>query len=100
MPGVPTKGDGTPLTGAELKRQRAILEAAWRAFDAAARAAKGKTLSVGPRGGGRSLAKMTGHVLEAEVAYLGQLGSRHAKPTAGEDGMARSGAKHWTRWTR
>ena len=88
VPGVPTKGDATPLTGAELKRQRAILEAAWRAFDAAARAAKGKTLSVGPRGGGRSLAKMTGHVLEAEVAYLGQLGSRHAKPTAGEDGMA------------
>ncbi|HEX6655613.1 MAG TPA: DinB family protein [Candidatus Limnocylindria bacterium] len=71
-----------------MKRQRAILEAAWRIFDAAARGAKGKRLSVGPRGGGRTLAKMAGHVLEAEVAYLGQLGSRHAKPEAGEDELA------------
>jgi len=88
VPGVPSKEDGKPLTGTELKRQRAILEAAWQAFDGAARRAKGKTLSLGPRGGGRTLVKMTAHVLEAEVAYLGQLGSRHAKPKAGEDGMA------------
>lgn len=85
VPGVPAKRDAEPLQGAELKRQRAILEAAWKAFDAAARKAEGKTLSVGPRGGGRSLAKMRGHVVEAEVAYLGQLSSRHAKPGAGED---------------
>jgi hypothetical protein len=88
VPSVPTKGDAQPLTGRELTRQRAILEAAWRAFDAAAIAARGLTLSVGPRGGGRSLAKMTGHVLEAEVAYLGQLGSRHAKPGSDDDEMA------------
>jgi hypothetical protein len=30
---------------------------------------------------------MTGHVLEAEIAYLGALGSRHAKPGPGEDEM-------------
>ena len=87
VPGVPSQADAKRLTGAELKRQRAILEAAWTAFDEAARAAKGKTLSVGPRGGGRTLAKMTGHVLEAEVAYLGQLGSRHAKRAGGQDEM-------------
>jgi hypothetical protein len=85
VPGVPTKADAAPLDGAELSRQRAILEAAWAAFDAAARRAKGKTLSVGPRGGGRTLAKMTAHLIEAEVAYLGQLGSRHAGPAAGQD---------------
>jgi hypothetical protein len=89
--GVPSgspKDESAPLKGAELRRQRALLEACWHEFDAAARAAKGKTLTVGPRGGGRTLAKMTGHVLEAEVAYLGQLGSRHAKPGAGDDEMA------------
>ncbi|HEY7525996.1 MAG TPA: hypothetical protein VIA82_04110 [Candidatus Limnocylindria bacterium] len=88
VPGVPASRDAAPLTGPEQRRQRAILEAAWHAFDAAARAARGRTLSVGPRGGGRNLAKMTAHVLEAEIAYLGQLGSRHAKPTPGEDEMA------------
>ena len=88
VPGVAAKDDAKPLTGAELKRQRAILEGAWQAFDAAARAAAGKTLSVGPRGGGRTLPKMRAHVLEAEIAYLGQLGSRHAKPAPGEDELA------------
>src|ERR1044072_3242787 len=34
VPGVPSKVDAMPLTGAELKRHRAILEAAWTAFDA------------------------------------------------------------------
>jgi len=85
VPGVPTRQDAEPLKGAELTRQRAVLEAAWKAFDAAARKAEGKTLSVGPRGGGRTLAKMRAHVMEAEVAYLGQLGSRHTKPGAGKD---------------
>ena len=31
---------------------------------------------------------MTGHVLEAEVAYLGALGSRYPKPPRGRDEMA------------
>ncbi|HEY7846823.1 MAG TPA: DinB family protein [Candidatus Limnocylindria bacterium] len=87
--GVPSdapKHDAQPLKGRELSRQRALLEAAWQAFDDAAVAARGKTLSVGPRGGGRTLAKMTGHVLEAEVAYLGQLGSK--PPTGAGDEMA------------
>jgi hypothetical protein len=87
VPGVPAARDAKPLTGAELTRQRAILEGAWQAFDAAARAATGKKLSVGPRGGGRTLAKMRAHLLEAEIAYLGQLGSRHAKPASREDEM-------------
>ena len=33
----------------------------------------------GPRGGGRDLPKMQLHVLEAEEAYLAQLGSRHPR---------------------
>ncbi|HKO32574.1 MAG TPA: DinB family protein [Candidatus Limnocylindria bacterium] len=76
VPSVATKQDAEPLRGKELARQRALLEASWKAFDAAARSARGRTLRLGPRGGGRNLAKMTGHVLEAEVAYLGALGSK------------------------
>jgi hypothetical protein len=88
VPGVPARDDAKPLSDAELKRWRGILEGAWQAFDAAADRAAGKTLSTGPRGGGRTLPKMQAHVVEAEMAYLGQLGSRHAKPSPGEDEMA------------
>jgi hypothetical protein len=75
-------GEDASLAGAQLRRQRGILEAAWAAFDAAAARAAGKELRTGPRGGGRTLEKMTNHVLEAEEAYLGQLGRRRPKPPA------------------
>ena len=80
--GVPSSaalGDDARLSASEAKRIAAILEACWSAFDHAARAAAGKTLATGPRGGGRSVEKMTAHVLEAEVAYLSKLGSRAPK---------------------
>jgi len=76
VPGSPTKSEDEDPSRAELRRLVALLEAAWASFDAAARTAKGVTLTTGPRGGGRSRDKMIGHVLEAELAYLGQLGSR------------------------
>ena len=75
-PGVPPAADSRRLPAAELKRQTAILEASWRAFDRAADAARGVELTKGPRGGGRDLAKMTNHVFEAEEGYVGALGSR------------------------
>jgi hypothetical protein len=75
-PGVPPKADDRPLAAKELKRQTAILEATWRAFDRAAERARGVTLTKGPRGGGRDLPKMTEHVAGAEQAYLSGLGSR------------------------
>jgi len=87
VPSVASKQDAEALKGKELDRQRALLEASWKTFDAAVRSARGKTLRLGPRGGGRNLAKMTGHVLEAEVAYLGALGSKPPKGTA-KDEMA------------
>ena len=87
VPSEATRQDAEPLKGKELERQRALLEASWKAFDAAAGSAKGKRLRLGPRGGGRNVAKMTGHVLEAEIAYLGALGSRPPKAAA-KDEMA------------
>lgn len=75
-PGVPPKADDRPLHGKELRRQTAILEACWRAFDRAVERAGGVTLTKGPRGGGRDLPKMTEHVTGAEQSYLSGLGSR------------------------
>ena len=80
VPSATAKADRRPLTPAELARERRLLEAAWKAFDAAARRARGKELRLGPRGGGRSLEKMRGHVFEAEESYLTQLGSRRPSP--------------------
>ncbi|HET7644908.1 MAG TPA: hypothetical protein VFM03_00310 [Candidatus Limnocylindria bacterium] len=76
VPGSAARAEARAMDAAALDRSIAILRAAWRAFDRAADAAGGATLTTGPRGGGRTLDKMRSHVLDAEVAYLGQLGSR------------------------
>jgi len=84
--GVPSLGlpsDGEPIAAAELERLARILEACWDAFDRAATSAKGLELRKGPRGGGRDLDKMTGHVIEADQAYMAQLGARPPKAAAG-----------------
>lgn len=73
-PGVPPRADAAPLDASGLRRSRAILEAAWRAFDATARGAKGRALAKGPRGGGRDLDAIIRHVREAEDAYRSGLG--------------------------
>lgn len=80
--GVPSLGlpsDKEPVTAAELTRMTLILEACWSAFDRAAESAKGLELRKGPRGGGRDLQKMTAHVIEADQAYMAQLGARPPK---------------------
>jgi hypothetical protein len=79
VPGTTPPADEKEIDGAELKRQASLLRACWRAFDAAAAAAHGHSLRKGPRGGGRDLGKIVEHVLEAEAAYLSQLGNRVPK---------------------
>ena len=76
VPGVPAAAEDEVVSAADLRRLLALLDASWATFDAAARKARGVELAKGPRGGGRDLAKIVDHVREAEVAYLGQLGSR------------------------
>jgi hypothetical protein len=71
------EADDRKVTPKEFKRQVALLKAAWKSFDAMATKHARKTLSTGPRGGGRSIAKMTAHVLEADVAYLSSIGARY-----------------------
>lgn len=84
--GVPSLGlptDEEPIGAAEIERLTRILEASWSAFDRAAKSAKGLELRKGPRGGGRDLDKMTAHVVEADQAYIAQLGARPPKDAAG-----------------
>jgi hypothetical protein len=76
-PGATPDFDTKPMSDADLRRARELLRAAWRAFDAAARKAKGKTLAKGPRGGGRDLAAMIRHLVDADLGYLGGLGWKH-----------------------
>ena len=66
----------------ELRRSRSLLRACWRSFDEAVAAARGKTLSTGPRGGGRDLQKMIEHVLDADGGYLSRLARKHKRDEA------------------
>lgn len=73
-PGKAPSSDTRPVDDDELRQFRALLEACWRAFDAAVGAARGKELRKGPRGGGRGLDEIAQHVLSSDAAYLAQLG--------------------------
>lgn len=73
-PGRVPEEDTAAVREEELRRLEKILKACWRTFDAVVESAKGKALSTGPRGGGRDLAKIVNHVLEAQHAYVRKLG--------------------------
>ena len=64
------------VDGAELLRLRTLVQAVWKAFAASVRAATGKELRKGPRGGGRELEKIVQHVLDSEASYLGRIGGK------------------------
>jgi hypothetical protein len=80
VPGAAAAAEDTPVDDAGLERLTVLLRAAWDELDGIADGARGVELRKGPRGGGRDLDKILGHVREAEAAYLGQLG---AKPPPG-----------------
>ena len=75
-PGETATLERNSITSADAKRLIALLKAAWATFDAVSARAVGVELAKGPRGGGRDLDKIVEHVREAELSYLGQLGSR------------------------
>jgi hypothetical protein len=75
-PAIEAAADRRPVGDTEAKRQIGVLEASWTAFDRVALAAEGLELRKGPRGGGRELDAIVRHVLEADTAYLAQIGDR------------------------
>jgi hypothetical protein len=79
VPSLPAPTDGDPIDADETERLAQILSRSWAAFDAAAEAAQGIELRKGPRGGGRDVDRMVGHVIEADEAYVRQLGTRVPK---------------------
>jgi hypothetical protein len=72
-PDIAPSSDTRPVDDAELGRFQTLLKACWGAFDGAVRAATGKELRKGPRGGGRDLEGIVRHVMGAEAGYLGRL---------------------------
>jgi hypothetical protein len=90
-PEVAPSIDAERMTEDDLRRSTAVLRACWRAFDAAVRAAEGRTLRTGPRGGGRSVEKIVAHVLDGDRAYLSMIGARLGL-LDGEDALPRARA--------
>jgi hypothetical protein len=78
-PGAAPSMDDAPVKPADLKRFHAVLGGCWEAFDAAARAAGGKELARGPRGGGRDLDRIVDHVLGADQGYLTRVGVKFSR---------------------
>ena len=79
-PGVPPTIDRErSCDAATLRRFEKILKSGWRAFDQTVKAARGKTLATGPRGGGRSLEAIVKHVVEADAGYLNAVGWKAPK---------------------
>jgi hypothetical protein len=74
VPELRLETDREVIKPAELERFRRLLSACWQAFDRAVTAAAGKSLSKGPRGGGRELDQIVEHVLGADRAYLARMG--------------------------
>jgi hypothetical protein len=87
VPGTPPKLDAAAMSKAELERQIAVLEAVWKQFDRAAKAAQGKTLSKGPRGGGRTLPAIVEHVLGADQGYLSPMGAKYQGKPGSRSGI-------------
>jgi hypothetical protein len=92
LPGTPGTDFGVPsvaprvdqdrsCSAADLGRFEKILRAGWRAFDEAVTSARNKTLTTGPRGGGRSLDAIVAHVTGADAGYLTALGWKAPKLT-------------------
>jgi hypothetical protein len=82
VPDMTPERDERPIDEDDLKRFQKLLEAYWSALDAAAKAAKGKELRKGPRGGGRELEGIIEHVLGANASYVGRLAWKREKREA------------------
>lgn len=68
--------DAESIDDDELRRFQSILEASWQALDVAVENARGKSLRVGPRGGGRTIDGILEHVQGSEISYLSSLGGK------------------------
>lgn len=75
-PGAAPSSDARPVDDIALQHMTTLLEACWLAFDNAVKAATGKELSKGPRGGGRDLQGIARHVFDGDRSYLRSIGGK------------------------
>lgn len=75
-PDAVPSGDALPVNDKDLRRFQAVLRGCYDALDAAARAAWGKDLRKGPRGGGREVDEILWHVINADAGYLARIGGK------------------------
>jgi hypothetical protein len=73
-PGLAPSRDADSVNSGELHDFEKLLKACWRTLDANAKTAGGKSLSTGPRGGGRQLEGMIEHLLGSDAGYLSAVG--------------------------
>ena len=83
-PGIAPSLDSKPVDTKELLRFEKILRGCLRVFDTSAKTANKKTLSTGPRGGGRQLDGMIEHVMGANEGYLGSVGWKFKRDNRAE----------------
>jgi hypothetical protein len=69
-PDIPSAAEAAAITKSDAGRLQAILEACWDTFARTVEGAGAAPLLTGPRGGGRTTARIVEHVLESHAAYL------------------------------
>ena len=84
VPSIVPAADRRTIDERELARLLRLLERCWKALDRTADDAVGRELRKGPRGGGRELDAILGHVVGAESGYLSRLATR-GPATEGRD---------------
>lgn len=72
-PNIALASDSEPIDEATLERFQTLFAAYWQGIEAAVKAATGKELRKGPRGGGRELDTIIHHVIDANYGYLRQI---------------------------
>ena len=73
-PGIAPAADSRPVNSEELHAFEKLLNACWRTFDRSVETASGRSLTTGPRGGGRQLEGIIEHILGSDAGYVNQVG--------------------------
>jgi hypothetical protein len=81
-PSIAPEADAAPIDRRWLTRNERILRACWESFDREAAGVRGE-LRKGPRGGGREVDAIVGHVVGAEGGYLRMIAGK--PPSFAED---------------
>jgi hypothetical protein len=80
-PAIAPSVDADPVKPQALDQLEKVLKACLREFEASVKKAGGKSLSTGPRGGGRQIENMIEHVLGSNEGYLNQVGWKIQRDT-------------------